>query len=418
MDHRAAQEGSDEELVAEKSSSSRALGPFEAQDLDLGPFTAGGEDLGSGFSPVRPEHETFRMSEKRDYYEVLGVERQTDPDEIKRAYKKLALKYHPDRNKDDPTAEAKFKEATEAYSVLSDEQKRAQYDRFGHAGATGGFDFDNAGMGDIFSHFQDMFSDFFGGFGGGGGGFGGSRGPSRGQDTRVKTTLSLRETMEGVKKEVQIRGAAPCETCDGTGAKKGTAPKACGTCGGSGQATTQRGFIMFSTTCPSCGGRGKVIGDPCDSCHGERYVEKRKKVLVSFPAGIDGGQRLRVPGQGMPGPAGTPPGDLYVDVEMEENADFERDGFDIGTRKKITFADAALGGECEITLPDESQVKVDYAAGTQPGTVITVKKKGLPHLDRKSRGDLHVLLEVTVPKKLSRKAKNLIRELADELRDT
>jgi len=352
------------------------------------------------------------MSEKRDFYEILGVERNAGDDEIKRSYRKLALKYHPDRNKDDPEAEAKFKEATEAYTVLSDEKKRAQYDRFGHAQS--GFDFDNAGMGDIFSHFQDMFSDFFGGFGGRN--YGASRGPQRGQDTRIRATLTLREVMEGAKKEVQVRGAAPCDLCQGTGAKEGSKPQTCGTCGGSGQATTQRGFIMFSSTCPSCGGQGRVIADPCEGCRGERYVEKRRKVLVTFPAGIDGGQRLRVPGQGMPGQTGAESGDLYVDVELEADPRFERDGFDIGTRQSITFAEAALGGKRTVDLPDESHVELSFDGGTQPGTVITVKKKGLPHLNRKDRGDLHVLLEVEVPRKLSRKAKSLIKELEEELK--
>ena len=190
------------------------------------------------------------MAEKRDYYEVLAVARDSSEDDIRRAYRKLALQYHPDRNRDNPEAETKFKEATESYFVLSDKNKRAQYDRFGHSGMSGGFDFDGAGMGDIFSHFQDMFSDFFGGFGGqGGGGAGRQRGPARGQDTRVRATLTLRETIEGAKKEVQVRGAAPCDVCDGSGAKDGAPPQACGTCRGTGQATTQRGFIMFSTTC-------------------------------------------------------------------------------------------------------------------------------------------------------------------------
>jgi len=355
------------------------------------------------------------MSQKRDFYEILGIEREASEDEIKKSYRKLALKFHPDRNRDNPEAEEKFKEATEAYSVLSDADKRAQYDRFGHQGVGNNFDFDNAGMGDIFSHFQDMFSDFFGGFGGQQGYGGGRGGPQRGQDTRVRATLTLREAMEGVKKEVHIRGAAPCDTCAGSGAKEGSKPQACGTCGGSGQATTQRGFIMFQTTCPACGGQGRIIGDPCDDCHGERYVEKRRKVLVSFPAGIDSGQRLRVPGQGMPGQPGADPGDLYVDVELEEDPRFERDGFDIGTREIVSFAEAALGGEREIEMPDTTTIKVDFPSGTQPGTVITVKKKGLPQLDRRGRGDLHVLIEVEVPKKLSRKAKKLIRELQDEL---
>lgn len=353
------------------------------------------------------------MSEKRDFYEVLGVERTCSEDEIRRAYRKLALKYHPDRNRDDPSAEGKFKEATEAYTVLSDADKRANYDRFGHAGLGGGFDFQNAGMGDIFSHFQDMFSDFFGGFNGGAG----QRGPQRGQDTRVHATITLSEAMQGAKKEVQVRGAAPCDKCNGSGAKEGTQPKTCSTCAGKGQVATQRGFIMFQTTCPSCRGQGRVIADPCDACEGQRYVEKRKKVLVTFPAGIDGGQRLRVPGQGMPGVPGTEPGDLYVDIEVENHPDFERDGFDIGTRRKVSFADAALGGEFSLTLPDETKVDVAFPAGTQPGAVLTVHGKGVPRLDRRGRGDLHVLVEVAVPKKLSRKAKKLIEELRQELGD-
>ncbi len=358
------------------------------------------------------------MSEKRDYYEVLGVARDAADDDIRRAYKKLALKYHPDRNQNDPSAEGMFKEATEAFSVLSDANKRAQYDRFGHAGMGGsGFDFSNAGMGDIFSHFQDMFSDFFGGMGGPG--FGqqgrGRRGPDRGNDTRVHAVIDFQDAMVGCKKEVQVRGEAPCDVCDGSGAKAGSKPSTCGTCRGTGQATTQRGFIMFSTTCPSCQGTGEVITNPCDACRGRRYVEKTRKVMVSFPAGIDSNQRLRVPGQGMPGPRGTQPGDLYVDVEVRPAEGFERDGFDIGTRRKISFVDAALGASLTIALPDGTNVEVDVAPGTQPGSVISVRGKGVPRLDRRGRGDLHVLVEVHVPERLSRRAKKILSELAEEL---
>jgi molecular chaperone DnaJ len=354
------------------------------------------------------------MSEKRDYYEVLVVERSATDDEIRKAYRKLALKFHPDRNKDNPEAEALFKEATEAYTILSDAQKRAQYDRFGHAAVGGGFDFQGAGVGDIFSHFQDMFADFFGGFGAQGGPAQ-ARGPRRGQDTRVRATLTLSETMSGVKKEVHVRGAAPCEACEGSGAKAGTKATVCGTCQGSGQVATQRGFIMFSSTCTTCRGSGRVINEPCAECHGEKYVERRKKVLVSFPAGIDGGQRLRVPGQGMPGHPGAEAGDLYVDVELEPDPDFERDGFDIGTRRKISFPEAALGGELSFKLPDSSELLVKYPAGVQPGTVLTTRARGVPELNGRGRGDVHVLIEVAIPEKLSRKAKKLIEELKEEL---
>lgn len=352
------------------------------------------------------------MSQKRDYYEVLGLERNASEDEIRKAYRKLALKFHPDRNKDDPDAETKFKEATEAYTVLSDGDKRAQYDRFGHAMGGAGFDFDGAGVGDIFSHFQDMFSDFFGGMGGGGRT---QRGPARGQDIRVHAKISLREAIEGVKKEVVVSGPAPCETCNGSGAKKGTEPKTCLGCGGTGQTATQRGFIMFSTTCPNCRGTGKVIAEPCEDCAGKRYVEKHRKVLVTFPAGIDTDQRLRVSGKGMPGQTGAPDGDLYVDVEVEAHPDFERDGFDIGTRRRVSFADATLGGKADVLLPDERSVRVEWPAGTQPGTVLTVPGEGVPRLDRRGRGNLHVLIEVEVPRKLSRKAKKLVEELRDAL---
>ncbi len=355
------------------------------------------------------------MSQKRDYYEVLCIEKTANGDEIRRSYRKLALKYHPDRNQGDAEAEVKFKEATEAFSILSDDEKKAQYDRFGHGGMGAGFDFDNAGMGDVFTHFQDMFSDFFGGFGGQGGQGGGRRGPARGQDIRVRGAIELKDALEGTKKEVHVRGAAPCESCAGTGGKDGAQPTTCPSCQGQGQVTTQRGFMMFSSACPQCQGSGQIIDNPCDECRGERYVEKRRKVLVSFPAGIDNGQRLRVPGQGMPGQPGAPAGDLYVDVEVADDERFERDGSDLGTRAPISFAQAALGGSVEVMLPNEDPVEVEFKAGTQPGSVHTIRGKGFPRLDRRARGDLHVLLEVEVPQKLSRKAKKLIKELQDEL---
>ncbi len=355
------------------------------------------------------------MSDKRDYYEVLGVSRDASDDDIRRAYRKLALQYHPDRNPGDAAAESKFKEATEAYSVLSDKDKRASYDRFGHAGPGAGFDFSGAGMGDIFSQFQDLFSDFFGGGGFGGGG-GGRRRAERGKDVRVEATITLKEAMTGTKEEIAIRGAAPCEDCSGSGATAGTSAQTCLQCGGSGQVATQRGFVMFSTTCPRCSGQGRVISDPCKSCSGRGMVEKRRKVLVSFPAGIDSGQRLRVPGQGMPGPNGAPAGDLYVDVELEDHERFRREGHDLITQQDLRFAEAALGAERKLELPDGTEIDYTVPAGTQPGTVVSLKGKGMPVVNqRDARGNLHIVVGVQVPKKLNKKARKLLEELDAEL---
>jgi len=355
------------------------------------------------------------MTEKRDYYEVLGVSREAGADEIKKAYRQCALKYHPDRNPGDSAAEAKFKEATEAYTVLSDDDKRAQYDRFGHAGLHGGFDFQSAGVGDILSQFQEMFSDFFGGFGGGFGGGGQRRQSGRGQDVRVHATLTLADAMSGGKHEVTMRGSAPCDTCAGSGARPGTKPETCSQCRGSGQVTAQRGFIMFSSTCARCRGTGMYVSTPCETCQGSGAQERQRKVLVSFPAGIDTGHRLRVPGQGMPGRSGTPPGDLYVDVEVSPHERFERHGDDLGTRVELSFAAAALGTDVEVELPDGNSVVAEIGAGTQPSEVVTIRGKGIPHLDRSGRGDLHVIVTVAVPKRLSKRAKKLLEELDAEL---
>ncbi len=356
------------------------------------------------------------MSEKRDYYEVLGVAQSASGDDIRRAYRQAALKYHPDRNPGDKSAEDKFKECTEAFSVLSDDEKRSVYDRFGHAGLNGGADFSGVGVNDILNHFQDMFSDFFGGgFGFGGQQSGRRRRPERGQDVRVAKELSLAEAMVGGKHEVVVRGPVPCETCQGKGAKPGTSPTKCSQCRGTGQVTAQRGFIMFSSPCARCRGTGTYIAEPCETCSGAGAVERSRRVLVSFPPGIDSGQRLRVPGQGMPGVEGTPPGDLYVEVEITPHPHFERHGDELGTRTRVSFATAALGGEVELTLPDDSTVVAKIPPGTQPGTVLAVNGKGMPRIDRSGRGNLHILVEVVVPAKLSKRAKKLIQELQEEL---
>lgn len=347
------------------------------------------------------------MTEKRCFYEVLGVEKAASSDDIRKAYRQAALKHHPDRNPGDCEAEKRFKEATEAFQVLSDDQKRARYDRFGHAGVEGSMpDFG----GDIFSHFQDIFSEFFGGAGRPAGGRR-RNGPSRGADLRVQQRLTLQESFTGCKREVSLRTPVPCETCGGSGAKAGTKRKTCGACGGAGQVSTARGFVMFTQTCPECGGEGSVVKTPCADCHGSGSVEKARKVVVSFPAGIDGGQRLRVPGQGMPGAQGGPPGDLFVDVDIAPDANFERDGQDLITRVRVSVAEASLGVTRDIELPDGSTVKVEVSPGTQPGEVVTTRNRGVPRIDGRGRGSLHAIVQVEIPKQVSPRARELLLEL-------
>jgi len=356
---------------------------------------------------------------KRDYYEVLGVPREASGDELRKAYRREALKHHPDRNQGDAGAEAKFKEINEAYQILSDEQKRRIYDQFGHAGldgAGGGPGFD--GIGDVFAHMQDLFAEMFSGSMG----FGGSaRGrAARGNDLRVQVRLTLREAAFGCKREVSVRAPTACSDCGGTGAKAGTKPETCPQCRGAGQVSNARGFIMFTSTCPRCRGAGRVIKQACASCAGQGAVEKARKVNVTFPAGIDAGQRLRVPGQGMPGPHGAPPGDLYVELDVEGDDRFERDGADLVTRVHVSFTDAALGAEVRVPAlsADEEDASVPLAlpAGTQSGAVFTMKSHGIPRLDGRGRGSLVVVVQVDVPTALSSRARELIAELDAELR--
>ncbi len=373
-------------------------------------------------------------SQKRCYYEVLGCAKGVTPDELRRAYKQCALKHHPDRNGGDPKAEAAFKEANEAYQVLSDEQKRRVYDQFGHAGlegGAGGFDGGMGGMGDVFAHMQDLFSEMFSG--GGGGGFGGRAGrPARGNDLRIQQRLTFQQAAFGCKKEIVVNAPAACNDCGGSGAKAGTKPEACPHCRGSGQVSNARGFVMFTATCPRCRGQGVFIKSPCKTCEGAGAVERPRKVMVTFPAGIDAGQRLRVPGQGMPGPSGTPSGDLYVEVDVEEDPRFERDGVDVATRVSVSFVQAALGGEIKVpsiagglmadmdvratheTHEEEHTLKIP--PGTQPGAVFTLKGEGICRLDGRGRGSLVVVLQVEVPTALSDQARSLLKDLDVELR--
>ncbi|HEY8041044.1 MAG TPA: molecular chaperone DnaJ [Polyangiaceae bacterium] len=356
------------------------------------------------------------MSSKRDYYEILGVSREASADELRKAYRREALKHHPDRNQGDAGAEAKFKEANEAYQVLCDDDKRRIYDQFGHAGlegAGGGPGFD--GISDVFAHMQDLFSEMFSGSMG----FGGGNRPRRGGDLRVQSRLTLREAAFGCKREVSVRAPTACTDCGGSGAKAGSKPETCPQCRGAGQVSNARGFVMFTSTCPRCRGAGRVVKQPCTSCAGQGAVERARKVNVAFPAGIDAGQRLRVPGQGMAGPQGAPAGDLYVEVDVEADPRFERDGVDLVTRAHIPLTDAALGAEVRVPSLDASAadatVAVTIPPGTQSGAVFTLKGQGIPRLDGRGRGSLVVVVQVDVPTKLSPRARELLLELGQEL---
>jgi molecular chaperone DnaJ len=354
------------------------------------------------------------MSSKRDYYEVLGVSREASGDELRKAYRREALRHHPDRNQGDAAAEAKFKEVNEAYQILSDGEKRRVYDQFGHAGLDGGGGFD--GIGDVFSHMQDLFAEMFSGSMG----FGGNARPRRGGDLRVQARLTLREAAFGCKREVNVRAPATCTDCGGSGAKHGTKPETCPQCRGSGQVSNARGFVMFTSTCSRCRGAGRVVRQACPSCAGQGAVERARKVTVSFPPGIDGGQRLRVPGQGMPAPGGAAAGDLYVEVDVEADPRFERDGVDLVTRVHVPFTDAALGSEVQVPAlaaeDDEATVTLALSPGTQSGAVFTMKGHGVPRLDGRGRGSLVVVVQVDVPTALTPRARELLAQLGEELK--
>ena len=355
------------------------------------------------------------MAETRDYYEVLGVDKGADDATLKRAYRKLAKKYHPDMNPGDKEAEAKFKEATEAYSVLSDPDKRHQYDQFGHAafenggggaGGFGGFDF-GGDMGDIFG---DIFGDLFGG---------GSRsrradnGPARGANLRASVHITFEEAVFGCDKEIELTLKETCKTCHGTGAKPGTSPETCSKCNGTGQVTyTQQsmfGTIRNVQTCPECGGTGKMIRNKCSECHGTGYTASRKKIQVSIPAGIDNGQSIRIRDKGEPGRNGGPRGDLLVEVMVARHPIFTREDMNIYSSAPISFAQAALGGDVKISTVD-GDVVYTVKPGTQTDTRIRLKGKGVPSLRNKNvRGDQYVTLVVQTPLRLNEEAKEALR---------
>ena len=363
------------------------------------------------------------MAEKRDYYEVLGVEKNANADEIKKAYRKAAIKFHPDKNPGDKEAEEKFKEAAEAYDVLSNPDKRARYDQFGHAGMSGaaGGGFGGGGFGggfsmeDIFSQFGDIFGGHFGGgFGGFGGGRGGQR-VNRGSDIRVKVKLALSEIANGTTKKLKINKNVACEKCGGSGAEGSNGYSTCSTCNGSGYVTrvenTFFGRMQTQGVCPTCGGEGKVINTPCSECHGEGTMRGSEVVEIKIPAGVGEGMALTVSGKGNAARRGGVNGDLLVVIEEERDPQLVRDGDDLIHNLNITVTTALLGGEVEVPTI-EGKAKIKIAAGTHAGKVLRLRGKGLPSVNGYGRGDILVVVDITIPSKLSSEERKTIEKLA------
>lgn len=352
---------------------------------------------------------------KRDYYEVLGVSKNASDDELKKAYRRLAMKYHPDRNPDDKDAESKFKEASEAYEVLSDGQKRAAYDQFGHAGVGGaagggGAGFGAGGFGDIFG---DVFSDIFGAAAGGGGG---RQRVYRGADLRYNLKLDLEKAVFGDTVKIRIPAYESCERCHGDGAEPGSKPQQCPTCHGAGQVRMQQGFFSVQQTCPHCGGRGEVIANPCTSCHGQGRVQKQKTLSVKVPPGVDTGDRIRLSGEGEAGEHGGPPGDLYVQIDVRPHEIFTREGSHLRCTVPIDIATAALGGEMEVpTLEGKVQLKIPPE--TQTGKTFRLRGKGVKSVRGAGQGDLLCQVSVETPVNLSKRQKELLEEFSGTLRD-
>lgn len=344
---------------------------------------------------------------KRDYYEVLGVDRDVSKADLKKAYRRVAMKYHPDRNPDDSEAEAKFKEASEAYEVLSDQNKRNAYDQYGHAGVDqqGGFGGGGFGGGSFSDIFGDVFGDIFGGGGGGRRG-----GPARGSDLRYTLELDLEDAVRGTTVKIRVPTLVGCNTCDSTGAKAGTRPVSCTTCGGIGQVRMQQGFFSVQQTCPNCRGKGTIIADPCSDCHGQGRIEETKTLSVKVPPGVDTGDRIRLSGEGEAGTDGGPAGDLYVQVSVKEHDIFQRDGKNLYCEVPISFADAALGGELDVPTLD-GRVKLKVPHETQSGKLFRLRGKGVTPVRGGSPGDLMCRVVVETPVNLSNKQKELFKEL-------
>ena len=360
--------------------------------------------------------------QKRDYYEVLGISRSASDDEIKKAYRKLAKQYHPDLNPGNKEAEQKFKEVNEAYEILSDKDKKARYDQFGHAGVDPNF---GAGGGGGFSGFDGSFDfgdlgDLFGSFFGGGFGGGGQRrsGPQRGESIRVSLTISFEEAAFGCEKEVTVDRVEQCPTCKGSGCEAGTTPEVCTQCGGSGQVQQRRqtpmGVFATTTTCPKCGGKGKIIHSPCKDCGGQGLQRRRKTIKVSVPAGIDSDQTISLRGQGNAGKNGGPAGDLLIVINVRPHPLFRRDGTSVWCEAPITFTQAVLGGEMEIPTID-GKVKYTIPEGTQTGTTFRLKGKGIPVLNGRGRGDQYVTVNIETPRNLTREQKEKLKKFSESL---
>jgi molecular chaperone DnaJ len=352
------------------------------------------------------------MAAKKDYYEVLGVNKDASEEDIKKSYRKLAMKYHPDRNPDNPKAEEQFKEAKEAYEMLSDDQKRAAYDQYGHAGvdpSMGGAGAGGFGAGGFSDAFGDIFGDIFGGGRGQGGGQ--RNNVYRGADLRYNMEISLEDAAKGSETKIRIPVQAKCETCDGTGAKKGKSPVNCATCGGHGQVRMQQGFFSVQQACPKCHGAGKVIkeDDKCTACHGAGRLKQNKTLSVKIPAGVDEGDRIRLTGEGEAGVNGGPTGDLYVVIHLKQHAVFQREGGNLHCEMPISFSTAALGGEIEVpTLGGSARMKVP--AETQTGAVFRLRGKGIKPLRQSEHGDLMVHVVVETPVKLTEHQKDLLKQ--------
>jgi len=352
---------------------------------------------------------------KKDYYDILGVTKNSNPEEIKKAYRKLAMKYHPDRNQEDKTAEAKFKEASEAYQVLSDPKKKSSYDQFGHSafeggqgGPAGGFDFGGFESG----AFSDIFDDFFGDFVGSGRGRGGSKKSrsNRGSDLKINLEISLEEAYLGKKQTINLSSNEKCEKCSGSGAEPGSKPKTCSTCDGHGKVRTRQGFFTLQQTCPNCGGEGEMLSSPCKDCKGAGTVKTKKNLSIQIPKGVDDGTQIRLSGKGDAGYRGGSNGDLYVFITVQKHKIFQRSEENLYFKLPISMADAALGTEIEVPTIDGGKSKVKIPAGTQSGKQFRLKEKGMPILRENHYGDLYLETNVIIPESLSKEQKDLLEK--------